>query len=270
METKSISTYQAKVPITGTTGLLISLFPVKILNIEGNVNSTTASNYYLQLHGVSNPASGTAVPMYSVQVVLANQASQVNGFSFVYPDGLNTNQFTNPVLGTTASPTSATSLDGGNTNPVYAFISSTDGIFTSVAANTDLRVDIEDPNPTEISGQSIVSSLGSGALTVFTTPQTTGKKLLSISLTSTFGGTGQAVWFYLFAYDLAVSNSPALMAPFKFLFGVPTTYTFGEGLAPIQIVNGLTSTGCYLLISLSPNGYIATGSTAGAIVAKFK
>lgn len=137
MPNKSISTMQAATPLTGATLLLVSLHPVKILSIEGTTNSTTTNSYYIQLLGTAAPVSGTTVPLYSRLCVQSSTASGVNGFSFVYePDGLDTALMQYPVN------TANANLEQ-NTLPVYAAISSTDGVWTSVAASTDVTVTIE-------------------------------------------------------------------------------------------------------------------------------
>ena len=136
MPTKTYSTQQNGAPITGSTLMKVSTGPCIVFDIEGEVDSTTGTAYYIQLLGTAAPASGPTVPLYSRLCVLSGSATGKNGFSFVYrPIGLDTAAMLYPEVGNTA---------GNNVKSVYVAISSTDNVWTSVAANTQVSVTVEE------------------------------------------------------------------------------------------------------------------------------
>jgi hypothetical protein len=180
MPIKSISTQQAGQVLDATHFLNVQGNPVLVYDIEGEVNSTTGTAYYLQIHGVS-PTSTVTVPLWSRLVVPASAPSQKNGFSFVYrPIGLNTSTMTYPEGATTG---------GANTSGIWFAISSTDNVYTSVAASTQLDVDIEDTYQ-EIANQTIIGDTTTGidGLVVWADPGGT-HDLLQIEVSNTTNAT---------------------------------------------------------------------------------
>lgn len=256
MPVKSISTIQAKTPIQNLTLLRLSDGPCVIFDIEGNVSSTTGTNYYIQLLGTASPVSGTTVPLYSRLVVPAAYGTGINGFSFVYrPEGLDTSKMTNPEGG---SITTA----GGNSLPVFVAISTTDAVFTGVAAPTNVTVELEGQG-TEPAGQTVVGDLTSNIaqLTVWTDPNPTNRLVKIQAMTGAFVR-------YLQIFTVAPSNG---MVPFLSLVlpinGVtsliPTTYGFGSGLKVYsQDANYVLHTGCYLAISTTQNVLTLAGANS--------
>ena len=259
---KSISTYQAQQPLDGTHFLLLANFPVKIYAFEGNVSSTAGSSYYLQFHGSAAPASGTAVPLLSVEVVVPASPTGITPFSFVYPEGIETRNLSNPL--------GAIATTGGNTLPVYVAISSTDTVYTSVAASTNVRVDINDPDALILPNQNVAGDLVTNisSLAVFTASTTAPNKLVRVEVVNTFGGPGINAWLCMFAYA-SPSSGDVYLKQWKTTNGVPFEVNFGEGYYPQQIVNGTLQNGCYLYTSLTAYRYVATGSSIGAIRATY-
>jgi len=249
MPTKTISTKQAKAAITGATGLTINANgPVRIHALEGTVASTNGTSYFIQLHGTASPQSGTTIPLYSRLVVPSNAATATNGFSFVYdPEPLDTARMTNPAGGTLAT-------NGTNTQPVYAFISSTDTVFTSVAASTQLDVVIEEvvldyPNQT-ITGD---ASTGCDALTVFADPNPA-KRLTKLQLSNnaaqlTSGTLVVGVLYQLTTFvagdDFTNVGCPSnLSGQLFYATGTtPTTWTNSSTVSPVYFVMGFAYSG---------------------------
>lgn len=262
---KSISTYQAQQVIDATHFLKLADFPVKIYAFEGNVNSTTGSSYYIQFHGVAAPVSGTTVPLLSVQAVVPASPTGVTPFSFVYPEGIETRNLSNPV--------GAIITTGGNTLPVYVAISSTDTVYTSVAAATDLRVDINDPSPLIIPNLNVSGDLTTNVsdFTAFATSATTPNRLVSVECINTFGADA---WLCLFSY--AGPAFPALrpagaqyIKQWRTQNGVPLFLEFGDGYYIEQIISGVVTNGCYFSTSLTAGSFQPTGSSIGAIRATY-
>lgn len=254
MANKSVSTIQAKAPLTGATLLLVASVPIKVLGIEGVVTSTTGTNYYIQLLGTASPVSGTTIPLYSRLVVPSTSSSGQNGFSFEYPfEGLDTQAMNFPAGGTTTT-------DGFNTLPVYAAISTTDTVWTSVAASTDVTVTFEEwqyelPNQT-ITGDTVT---GVDLLPVYTSPNTA-KRLTKFQVTNNNGAT---CYLMLFAYSNPAAGATPI-AQWTLANGVTLTETFGGGLAPLQypVVGGTQDTGCFLFGSSTTQTLTATSATS--------
>lgn len=245
MATKSYSTQQAGAPITGATMLLLGVAaqlhngPVKVLHIEGNVNSTTGSPYYIQLLGLPNgvgATSGTTIPLWSRLCVLASAPSQVNGFAFDYDEiGIDTARMNYP---------EAATLGGDNTLNVWVAISSTDNVWTSVVANTEVTVDVEqtfvDPSNETIAGD---QATGVDALAVFTDPHPAYRLTKFAAQNVNLGATG---YIMLFAYAAPADGSKPIA---QWAVGASNTIieSFGVGLQPIQgDASYVPHYGCYL------------------------
>jgi hypothetical protein len=113
-----------------------------VISLEGFCLGTGGTQYYIQLLGTANPTSTTTVPLYSLQVV------GQNGFSFLYDKQTLQTQNLNTAGGSTTTA-------GSNTLPVYAFLSTTDTVYTAPAdgAKADLFATVEqgsvdEPNST--------------------------------------------------------------------------------------------------------------------------
>jgi hypothetical protein len=179
MPIKSVSTQIAGLSLNGTNFLKVATNPVLIYDIEGDVNSTTGTAYFLQIHGVS-PSSTVTVPLWSRLVVPASAPSQINGFSFIYrPIGLDTATLNFP-----ESINNATA--GSNIYPVFFAISSTDDVYTAVNATTRLTVDIEDTYQ-EYPNQTIAGDISTGveALTIWASPSAAHKLMQIVVSNST-------------------------------------------------------------------------------------
>jgi hypothetical protein len=260
MATQSVSTIQTKQVLDSTHFLQVCSGPVKIFNIEGNVNSTTGNSYYIQLLGVSQTAavSGTTVPLYSRLAVQSNQGSGVNGFSFTYgPTGIDTARMN-------AAGGSATT-NGENILPVYVAISSTDTVYTAVAAATDVTVDFEQQyqaavNPTVVG--TLVNNVGN--LTVFADPAS--NRIISFTVTNNTGATGYMMMFA----NSAFTNGQLPLQQWKVANGARLDQFFGsEGWAPIQGDAALAyHTGCYLVGS-STTQTLTTVANGWSIQAKY-
>lgn len=246
MPIKSISTIQAKQVLDATHFLLVGLTPVLIFDIEGEVSSTTGTAYYIQLLGTATPTSGTTIPLYSRLAVPAATSTGVNGFSFIYrPIGLDTSTLNNPVGGTN-------STDGSNTLPVYVAISSTDGVYTSVAASTEVSVNFEDTY-LEIPNQVITgdTSTTTSVNVVFSDPNPA-KKLLQFQITNNAAGT---MYIMLFGYSSFVLGSLPLQQ-WPITSGQTLIKRFGAGWAIQQCDSQyILHTGCYLIISTTTQYY---------------
>lgn len=237
MKTLSISTETLGNPLNANTYLpLTGNFPnpftnapngpVKIVAIEGYCNGAAGTQYWLQ---ILNGAPGATVPMYSVQV-LGGQ-----GFSFIYPLGLDT----------------ATMQDGGgaslgeNVYKPYLAISSTDGLYTSVAATTNVRVDIEMQFQMPL-GLITANGNNTGSLTVFADPNAT-NKLCAFSVVNNTGAVG---YLMLFAYANPVNGATPLQQ-WPVQNGGTFATTFGN--AGVRFQQGKADysihTGCYLVAS---------------------
>ena len=241
MAVKTISTIQAAQPLDATHFLQVSTGPVAIYGFEGYVNGVANTQYYLQIHGVA-PTTGVTVPLYSVQV------TGVNGFSFLYTNSLNTRQMSFPDQAATG---------GTNTLPVYFAISSTDTVYTSVAASTDLLVSLDEPR-TNPGNETITgdTTTGRDSLLVYTSPNTA-KRLMRFQVTNNTGATG---YLMLFAY-----SNPALgdvpQAQWTIANGVTLTQDFGGGLVVTQSPAFVQKTGCYLFGSSTTQTLTATVAT---------
>lgn len=257
MPVKSISTIQAKTPLGASAFLQLSTGGCVIFDIEGNITSTTGTNYYIQLLTTNQPLSGTTIPIYSRLAVPAGYASGINGFSFVYrPEGLDTATMMNPVGGTGI-------FDGRNPGPVWLAISTTDGVYTSTAATGNVTVDIEDQS-LDIPQQFIVGSLTGGnntGLVVWNDPNTSGSRLLKVQA---FTQDGVDRWLTINASPFMPDMGAVLFGPWKLpANGFLVTLNFGKGLQPISRdpVNGNLYTGCMLVVSMQPDKvHISTGT----------
>lgn len=261
LATRSISTIQAKQPLTNTAYLLLGRGPIKIFNIEGNVNSTTGTNYYIQLLGTGAPVSGTTIPLYSRLAVPASYPTAVaTGFSFTYnPTGLSTETMTKPFGGTVATV-------GENTLPVYVAISTTDTVYTAVNASTDVTVDVEE-NELENRNQTVVGDTVTGvsSLVVFADPSVS-SKVTRVSVTNLVASAG---FIYVFPYVDPVNGAiPWQRFPLDGTMGAISTFNFGQGSKPTsQDSNGTIHTGCYLYFSFSGTSYTLSLNTSYAMQA---
>jgi hypothetical protein len=181
--TKSVSTQQAGQALDNTHYLQVSATPCTIFDIEGECSSTSGTAYFIQILGTGSPVSGTTIPLYSELCVAASATTQKNGFSFTYrPIGIDTSTLTNPAGGTLATT-------GANSLPVYMAISSTDNVYTAVAASTQVQVRYEETYLEQIN-QTITGDLVTGrdSLTVWATPNAL-KRLTQFVVTNNNGGT---------------------------------------------------------------------------------
>jgi hypothetical protein len=268
MPVKSISTIQAKQVLDGTHYLQIyngSGGPPLIFDIEGEVSSTTGNAYYIQLLNTNAPSSGVTIPIYSRLAVSANEPTQNNGFSFIYrPRGLDTSIMTQPPGGTVTT-------DGSITSNIYIAISSTDNVYTSVAASTQVTVDIEDTY-LEIPTQTITGDLVTprDALTVWADPGAS-HKIIQLQYQSGQATTNTPNYIQIFASSPVVNQIP--LQEITVTDQNVDTIRFGSGFsvqgqgAP-TLVAGLVTipiytlhTGCYIAGSTTP-GYL-TATTGG-------
>ena len=246
MPTKSVSTQQAKQVIDGTHFLQVSSGPVVIFDIEGEVNSTAGTNYYIQLLSVpqATAVSGTTIPLYSRQVVQANAATQINGFSFTYrPIGIDTAQIVNPSGGTLATT-------GANTLPVYVAISSTDGVWTQVAASTNVTIDFELSRP-EFVAETLAGDLTTNVqlLSVWASGGTAAaRRLVGLNITETSGVASYVQVFASATLAGIVTLTPVLQIPLA--ANATINARFG-GLAVLQgnPTTFVESNGCYVVLS---------------------
>lgn len=252
--TKTISTYQAKQVLDGTHFLQLSAGPCKIFNIEGNTNSTTGTNYYIQLLGTATPVSGTTIPLFSRLAVPSAYATGINGFAFDYqPTGITSSTLTNPIGGTSATA-------GQDTNGVWVAISSTDTVYTSVAGSTDISVDIEEYELEVPSNQVIIGDLTTAVanLAVFADPSAP-NFVYNIMVTNNTGADG---YLMLFGKVPANGDIPIVGRTWKLATGTTQTINFGSGgLSPVQAdASGTLHTGCYAYGSSTSQTLTATGA----------
>ncbi len=247
MSVKSISTQQAGQVLDATHFLQLGTGPVTIFDIEGEV-AAAGANYFIQLLGVSqaNAVSGTTVPLYSRLAILSGGST---GFSFVYrPIGLDTANMSFPEAATTG---------GSNTLPVYIAISSTDNVYTAVAVNTHVTVDLEDNN-VEIPNQTITGDTTTARdnLTVYADPNAA-KELVQFQVTNNLGADA---YLMLFAYSPANGDLP--IQQWKVTNGATITERFGAGW-PIQQSTAayVLKTGCYLVGSSTTQTLTKTTGT---------
>lgn len=258
MPTKSISTMQAGVPLTGATLLQLSTGPVKIFNVEGNVNSTNGNSYYIQLLGTASPVSGTTKPLYSRLAVTSGTSSGINGFAFDYnPQGIDTARMNYPEQAASG---------GDNTSGVWVAISSTDTVWTSVAATTDVTVDIEqqynDASNETITGD---TSTGVDSLAVYTDPNTA-KRLTRIQYSNSVASTVAPVYLQLFASVPATGAIP--IQEWTVTSTASVSLFFGQSGFPVeggtQVVPSGTLPGSYVQHF---GCYLYGSSTAGTFTA---
>ena len=231
--TKTVSTQKAGQVLDASHYLLVNGAPVNIRNIEGEVNSTIGTSYYIQLHG-SVPATGVTVPLYSRLCVTSLSPSGVNGFSFTYPEGLSTAAMNFP---------EAAAAGGLNSLPVYVAISSTDNVYTSVEANTQVTVDFE-LQTDEVTNAVITGDTTTGvdSLAVFTDPNAA-KRLVKAQVTNNTGAVG-----YLMLFAQANPANGALpLQQWKMADGATLKLDFSGGI-PVQSMDATFTlhTGCYL------------------------
>ncbi len=253
MPVKTISTQKAGQVLDVSHILLLGTSPVTIFDIEGESVSAGAA-LYIQLLGTAAPVSGTTVPLYSRLAVPAAASAGNNGFSFTYrPIGLDTS--------TMAFPESAI-LGGSNASPVYIAISSTDNVYTAVAASTQVTVDIEDTY-LEIPNQVITGDNTTGVdyLAVYTDPNAA-KRLVQFQVTNNNGATA-----YL-QLTARVAGVDIPIQEWTLTSGQTLTQRFGSGWAIYsQDTNGVIHTGCYITGSSTPAVFtptIASGWTMKA------
>jgi hypothetical protein len=236
MATKQISTQTAGQVLDATHFLQLASHPVVIFDIEGEVNSTTGTSYYIQLH--TSAPGANQVPLYSRLVVPSVVSSGLNGFSFIYrPQGINT--------ATMAFPSSGVA-GGANNSPVFVAISSTGATYTSVGASTNVAVTLEDIylelGPLTISGDATTQV---GNLVVFADPNAA-KRLIAAQVVNT---NGTAIYAMLFAYSPVVTGALPLQ---QWKIAANTTinlhFDSGLGLQQLDAQNGL-HTGCNIVIS---------------------
>lgn len=253
---KTVSTIKAGQVLDATHFLQVAVNPVKVFRIEGNVNSTSGTSYYIQLHGGA-PGAG-AVPLFSVLAVPSSYASGVNGFSFIYTEGLDTARMTYPA---------STIAGGDNISPVYVAISSTDTIYTSVAANTDVSVTFESFF-VDLPSQTIVSSAGSATLTAWNdVVGNSNNRLLSFIVDNT---NNPGTEFLLLFAITGPSATTVPLASWTVPASLSFTQTFGSGLlctseSPVASQHY----GCYLTMSATKQFYTAPSDTFASIKAAY-
>jgi hypothetical protein len=255
--TKSVSTQQAKQVLDNTHYLQVSATPVTIFDIEGECSSTTGSAYYIQVLGTGSPSSGTTIPLYSELCVSASSPTQNNGFSFTYrPIGIDTSTTTNPAGGTLATT-------GANSLPVYMAISSTDNVYTAVAASTQVTVRYEETYQ-ELVNQTITGDLTTGvdSLIVWATPNAA-KRLTQVVVSNSAATAIAPMYLMLFAYATPAAGATPSQE-WTISDTAFHTLKFGNG---IEFQQGNPTTyvqayGCYLYGSSTPQFYTATTGTA--------
>lgn len=253
MATKQISTQTAGQVLDATHFLQLASYPVVIFDIEGEVNSTTGTSYYIQLH--TSAPGANQVPLYSRLVVPAAASSGLNGFSFIYrPNGINTS--------TMAFPETAT-VGGSNTSPVFVAISSTDNVYTSIAANTQVSVTLEDTY-LELANQTIVGDLSIPVnnLIVFSDPNAA-RRLIQLRVKNIVSS---PIIVMLFGYSPVLNGALPLQ---QWAVAANSTLTLmfnsGLGIQQMDAQNGL-HTGCNIVIS-STTQYATIGINTAAIQA---
>jgi hypothetical protein len=245
MSVKSISTQQAGQVCDATHYLSLGTGPVTIFDIEGEVPAASA-NYYVQLLSTNAPVNGVTVPLYSRLAILSGGST---GFSFVYrPIGLDTANMLFP---------EAATVSGSNTSSVYVAISSTDNVYTSVAVNLQVTVDLEDNN-LEIPNQTITGDTTTARdnLTVYTDPNAT-KELVQFQVTNNLGA---IAYLMLFAYSPANGDLP--IQQWQVGIGSTITERFGGGWPIQQMTTAyVLKTGCYLVGSSTTQTLTKTTGT---------
>lgn len=260
MITKTISTIKAGQPLDATHFLQVAGNPVNINRIEGTVNSTTGTNYYIQLLSVplTGAVSGTTVPLFSVLAVPSGYPTAINGFSFIYTAGLDTSRMSYPVSAT---------VGGDNTKPVYIAISSTDTVWTAVAGSTDVAVSFE-AFFVDLPNQVIVSSAASSNLTVWNdVSTTTANRLVSFIVDNTNNGTSE--FLQLFA-QTGPGPTTLPLASWTVPSGVIFTQTFGSGLlCTSEAPFGSQHFGCFLTMSSTKQFYTAPTDSFASMKAAY-
>ena len=253
---KSVSTQQAKAPLTGTTGLLVSTTPVKVFDIEGVCTGGSSNTaYYIQILGVApaSAVSGTTIPLWSRQI------TGLLGFSFVYrPIGLDTSTMTNPAGGTLATT-------GANSLPVYVAISSTDTVWTSTATATDCTVNYEETY-LELVNQAIVgdTTTGRDSLTIWADPNQANRLTQFVVTNNSTAG-----YIMLFAYANP-ANGTLPLQQWAVGNGVTITEKFSRGI-PFQQGDAsfVPHYGAYLYGSSTTQTLTATSATQWTMQAFF-
>lgn len=227
MKTRTASSIELGVPLTGTTGLAVTAQPTNLLNIEGYCGGTASTIYFVQAHGVSNPTSGVTVPYWSKAITGGA------GFSYVYPNGgVSTDNLTVPP----------------NTTGIWFFISTTDTVFTSTAFNSDLEVDYEEyeqqvnnyltvNDVTNVASVSVWADLVANA----------SNEVISLTVKNT---TGAAGFIMLFAASQGANgNIPIRQWPLA--AGASMLLNFGDDGESIysQDANATPHYGCYFYAS---------------------
>lgn len=251
MSIKSVSTQINTQQIDATHFLQVASFPANVMTIEGKCGGTVNTVYYLQLH-IGTPVSATTLPIWSMPVTGGL------GFSFVYsPVGIST-----AAMGQ-QSPTVAQGLVTGVLNVA---ISSTNTVYTSVAAASDVRVDFEETE-IELNNVIVVGDLTTnvGSLAVWSTGSTQ-YEILKIVAKNNNGATQ---YLQLFSTTAAPAAGTKPIQVWTAIAGQTLTLNFGRG----QFVNSQTAamvatTGCFLQISstLPTLTAVANGWTLQAFV----
>jgi hypothetical protein len=261
MPIKSVSTQQAGQALDASHYLQVTDSsvggPVLIFDIEGEVNSTNGTSYFIQLLNTSSPSSGTTVPLFSRLAVAATATSGLNGFSFVYrPNGIDTSTMGNPVGGTY-------STDGSNVDSVYVAISSTDNVYTSVAASTQVTVDFED-GYLEIPTQTITGDLTTSRsnLTVFSDPNPT-NKLIQFYAKSNFSTLSSGTLTIGVYYQLTTFVAGDDFTNVGAAQNQSGTFFFATGTTPTTWSNSSVISPVYF-IQLFPYASPASNATPGA------
>lgn len=251
---KTISTQKAGQVIDATHFLRVAGNPVKVFRIEGETNSTTGTDYYIQLLAVpfASAVSGTTVPLLSVLAVPAAYPSAKSGFSFIYPEGLDTSRMSYPASAT---------VNGDNTSEVYVALSSTDVVWTAVAGATNLAITIEQffvdlPNQTKLVTLASAQSIVWADLIA-----NTNLRLINFTYNNT-GGTDVYVQLSTFAPSLGTLS----LMEWKCLANATINQSFGNGQTLMQN-NALyvPHYGCYISTSDTPLTYTASASVPTSI-----
>lgn len=265
---KSISTQQTGQAIDATHYLQIGNAPILVFDIEGESNTTTGNNYYIQLLATGTPASGITKPLYSRLAVPQSAATGINGFSFVYrPIGLATATMNNQ--------DGATPPGWPNQSAVFVAISSTDNVYTSVAATTQVTVDIEQTYVENVGETTAGATAGTDSITVWNDNSTL-HKLTQIQVSNTGASPGSPVYLMLFAYGGPPAQGSLPIQQWKITdTGIHTfrfnsanpVYQVGESANGTAPVDYALHTGCFLIGSSTTQYLTATVGAAWTIQA---
>ena len=220
-----------------------------ILTIEGYCNGVANTQYWIQLHSVAAPVSGTTAPLRSFQVLGTDGFTFDKGFH-----GLASQNLTNPP-----------------TQPgLWVFLSSTDGVFTTSGITADINVDVEEWE-LELQGTTTVGDLTTNVstLTVVADGANTTNRLTKLTVTELNGAAG---FIQFFAAPLVANVSVSLSAPCQIPLAANATVTLNFGSQGqrffSQDANGTKHYGIYVGLSLTSGVYDSAGG--GAIQAVYK